>query len=364
LHLACPASQVPPALRIEGDTSAADLGSAVHEQVLGRIVGTAPDLAVTAARWRVDVGELAPLVGRAWRQWERVSQWFPEPAVEVYLWAELPGSEGLRLTGHADVLSRVGDQVRIYDLKTGWLEGEHRAQLQGYGWLALQLLPECTSAYTMVHRVREGSIDPQEYSRAELDAWPVGVRERLGETETYHAGAHCGHCPRALECDTKDLYLKVGLFRLRNDNLDRIPREPRQRGQILLDLLGICRSLQRESEDLMTLIRADVRAHGGRLGDLVLTRQPQKRIDFARGMDALEEMVGTEQLMEIVTLSNKAAEEGVKAAAPRGQKGRAVQELWRRLAEAGAVITTEVERLEVRPHGDGNGKQGGANGAC
>ena len=102
----CPASSVPPAVRIETAGVEARLGTAVHEGLAAHVAGRPWDAHRAALQHGVDVEELLALVFAGQDCWEKVRELFPDPKTEAYMeWAD-PQS-GLLLTGHADVMSVV-----------------------------------------------------------------------------------------------------------------------------------------------------------------------------------------------------------------------------------------------------------------
>ena len=139
LSLLCPASQLEPAVKIGGDPSAADLGTAAHWMLTGLVSGKRQfeDMHEAALVHRVPLEELQMLVGIGWRCWRQVAEHFPAPAVEVAMSNEGSGESPV-LTGHCDVLSVSDGIVRVADYKTGRINAKHDAQLRAYALLAMR----------------------------------------------------------------------------------------------------------------------------------------------------------------------------------------------------------------------------------
>ena len=338
----CAASLTPPALRIEGDREAADLGTATHAVLTDRIsgIGLTADLGTIAEIYEVDHAELSKLVAWGWQAWQQFAPYFPEPQVEREF------SHGW-LTGHVDVFARDAGQVRIADFKTGRLDPDAEAQVKAYAWLALQEYPECSSAYTAIIRVRDHLAYGKVYGREELEEWSDHLEQRLEEEqEVYRPGDHCRHCPRAHECPAlREVLGAAACSLLAVVDMEGVGQQEKAA------LYQEAKLLQKTVDQVLSLLKTDVATHGaipldnGR--ELAIVPQEQRKIDFSCGEEILRECLG-ERLGEALTVGKGKAEEIVRSNAGRGQKGKAVVEMMDRLSAAGAVTVHMVERLEVR----------------
>lgn len=346
-----------PGLQVEGaDREPANLGTGAHEFLAASINRGEPawDLVPDiAAGLQLDRDDLARQCGLAWARWKEVEPVFPGAQTEVPLKFE-DAEAGLTLTGTADILSPPSSlglpEVRIGDAKTGWLDGDHDDQLRGYGFLAAWRYDEAERVYVAVLRTRDGQGHGRYYTRAELWQWYAGLLERTRD-QVFRPGRHCGYCSRGPTCEAKTALLQQSLDMVRARHGDALPDDPTERADTLQKLLEAARLVDRAAKDAVAMVRAEVLAAGGQLGDLEIVRHNEREIVFPKALPVLLEAVGNDRLAEILRVSNGDAEKAVKAAAPtkpRGSKGKAVKELYSRLEEAGALRVDTVERLEVR----------------
>jgi hypothetical protein len=352
----CPAAAVPPALAIESADTAARVGSAVHDCLAWHLRGEDWHAAAAAAYYGVadQVEEVQALTLAGVACWELLAEQFPGPrAVEKELAAPL--GDGT-LTGRPDLLATGfrGD-VRIADWKTGRLDEDAEEQLRGYAYLALVHHPDAVTARACRVGVRARTADWYEWSRSELDAWFAGLVQRAGDQNTYRPGAHCRYCPRALECPARGVLVRETINALLVSDEAGEPQLGDGDGADLARALDACRLVEKICQDIREQARVRVALAGGVLptGDgreLVLTTQERREI--AVTPDSLDlvaaECASHPDYLKTLRFAKSAVEDAVRAAAPRGQKKTAVEQLLRRLDEAGALITQTVERLECR----------------
>jgi hypothetical protein len=347
----CPQSLVEPTLRVEGDDQAARLGTAVHAAVLGRIqTGETLRPSSMATIYGVrDVPELDRLMDLAWNAWLRVQDWFPEPETEVE-YHVVNMTDDVKLTGHIDVLSVLSPteetpgELRIADFKSGWADMDHTPQMLAYARLALAHNPTCTSVYTAVLRLRDGSIEGARYDLGEVLDWWDRTRQEIRENaDAYRLGDHCRWCPRVLECPAQALALQNAAY------MASSPYAPTS----LVDAYDACKRVQKAAEFFLPQIKAQVAALGGRVdcGDgreLVLIDQVQQEIDFGAGCDVLSTYLAPEALDPCLSIRKGALEAAVKLTAPPRGKGRLWKECLGDLERAGALRAHFVTRLECR----------------
>jgi hypothetical protein len=254
----------------------------------------------------------------------------------------------MRLTGHIDVLSIVGDEVRIADFKTGWVDANHDEQLRGYCWLALQNYPDAKTAYAVVIRVRDQLVDTVRYLRHELDVWWGRRRELLSADPAYYSpGPHCRHCHRAHECPGRTAIVQESLLRVLGDDseIDTVPSR-------ILDMMDRIALVQDECERFRDWVRVQVAAAGGTLSDgereIILKQTQQKQLIPRFCLSVLRTAISGDALFDCVTVSKTKVEDALRATAPRGQKGTVVKEVFARLEQAGAIKNKVIERMEVR----------------
>jgi hypothetical protein len=273
-----------------------------------------------------------------------VASLFPGANTEV----EMASVGVLSLTGHCDVLAIVDGEVRIADHKTGYLDSDASAQLRGYGWLALQRYTDLDQVYAVVLRVRYGERMAYRWTRSDLDYWLGNLLSHL-TVDDYRPGPHCRYCQRWHECPAGALYSR--------QCVERVMELARHDSSALsaddaVTAITLVRVVERAIEMVRDHVRTMVVRSGGRLensaGDaLVITSLLQREIMYAQGAAILDDVFG-DRLPEVIKVRKTDVERLVKESAPRGMKGAAVQGLMDRLAQAGAIKTNSVERLEVK----------------
>lgn len=355
----CPAAAVAPAVRVASADAEARLGTGTHECLAPAIKGESWDASAAAARHGVDREELAMLVASGLRCWQLLAEDFPDPKTEQYLVVK---DGELELTGHADILSvAVRGEVRVGDWFTGWDNHDKEQQLRGYCHLALLHHPDAVVARACQIGLRQQTADWFEWSRSELESWWEGLKARLVDgKKNYHAGRHCTYCPRALECPARRQLLRSsveGLLQVYGDGGSFLNTE-HDRASIYADMLDRMKLVDRACEAAREQIRTEVALAGGTLStgdgrELALVQQERREIDVQRGDVALLSTLGAEVFSQLLRINKTEVEEAVRKSAPRGQKGKAVQELNARLEADGAIQVKTVERLECRrivPH--------------
>lgn len=339
----CAASAVRPEVRIESPDEFARVGTAVHSVLAALVRGEySPSVTEAAARDRVADGEVGALAGSGWRCWQSLAEHFREPQVEQELCADI---EGIRLTGHTDLLSVECDEVRVLDWKTSRLDEDYTDQLRGYCLLGMIAHPETDTARACLVRVRQQEWDWYEWTRDELSAWWESLAQRLADTETYTPGRHCTYCPRAHECPARQALAASSHDLIVRDSLGL----PDNCGAIydgLRLMESVCQSVREQ-------LAVEVGIAGGRLAtgdgrELVLTIQNHREIDYRRGCEPLSKILPDDVLDGCFRVSKTAIEEAVRVSAPRGKKSAAIEDLYARLEEAGAITTRTVQRMECR----------------
>ncbi|MGH9806130.1 MAG: DUF2800 domain-containing protein, partial [Terriglobia bacterium] len=359
LYLSCAAAAHPEGPEVDSSDPSARMGTAVHS-VLGIAIANpseystgngVADLAGTfAAIHDADADEVRILCRQAWRCWEQLREHFPNPASETYGEALFPGA-GVRLTGHIDVFSLGDDEARILDWKTGFAgEGDHTGQLKGYGVLGLRKNPDIQTVRACLVRVREQTADWFAWTREELEEWGAGLAERLSAVKPrYSPGKHCGYCPRQLECVPRVVYMRNAVLAL-----DALPVNPETlTGTQCTELLDRARLVESICADVRDIIKARVAAAGGMMladdgRELVLIDQERKAIDPVAGWPVLRQHLAEDQIRGCATLAKGKVEGAISDSAPRGRKGKLVAEVLGELDQAGALVRTTIQRLEVR----------------
>lgn len=366
LAMTCPASNHPEAYKLNADSHAARLGTAVHEWLATRIASPAELSALGDEAFEqlvvkysldseesaagVSVNELRRLCLAAHRLWREVEHWFPSPAVEVSLEKDL---DGIELTGHVDCLSYVESTrtIHVNDHKTGFLDSDHGDQIRAYGLMALDRYPDADRVHTCLLRVRDFERDHETYTRAELLAWAERVRARLlVDADVYNPGRHCAFCPRRLTCAAFRDWMAWALSILIGSP---VILEDWGTSQEVAQVHAAKSSVDKLIKEATESLRSFVMAKGGRVdcGDgyeLVIRSQVSQEITFAESYPLLSKLVPTENLNDVFKVRKGALHSIVKAGAGRGEKGSAVVDLMAQLEQLGALNDITRERMERR----------------
>ncbi len=389
----CPAATVVPDLTIEGDDAPARLGSAVHEVMPIWIVNNFADetqAIIAAGKWGCDPNEVVRLSWQGWAAWQKLKQHFPAPECERSLeltttlscesclapevcWCGKPARQ-VRLTGHPDITSVTedGSAVYILDHKTGWRDGDHLAQMRGYGLLGLTAAPTAVKVFVGILRVREGTVEWLSFDRVSLFLWWSRVVESFAETDSYRAGPHCAYCPRAHECPARGQLLSNAVTTIGSTALTLHNDGPKMMARKLADVLDRVKLIEGACDLAKEQIKAEVARRGGRVdaGDgreLVLVPNRRRELDAAKAWQVLTEfpqekddaeafpVYALSDLLTIIGIGVGDLEKLIMADAPRGQKTKVLKKVMTRLAEAGAVIEKQLApKLEVKTHGNSN----------
>lgn len=330
-----------------GSLEMADLGSAGHEFLVARIHDN--ETSGIAEKWNVDPDELIPLGLLAFKLWKEVEHFFPNPHIERRVSARL--SDRVFLGGTADYLSVVGNELRILDLKTGWLEIPCKSQVMGYGRCALEeKFPEkIETVYAAVLRPRKRVVEGWRWTREEIFAWADSLARRVEEgSKNFNLGLHCARCPSFYVCPDGAKWVQ-GVIKQFEDG----------EGDFLSDLapdniIGVLeksRALEKIIDRAKDMVKVYVSQAGGSLRGsektLNITEQNRREIFFPQAKEVIESAIGATKMEEIISIGKTRLDDAVRENATRGQKGKVVKDLWDRLEEAGAVNSSTIQKLEV-----------------
>lgn len=352
----CPASQLGD-VHIDHPNPAAELGTACHEWIAGKIRGEAPDFKAIAARYSVDPAELGPLCGWAWHgAWPDLSDWFPNPETEVrWQWIDIESQVEISGTMDVSSLAKDGDgyEVRVADWKTGWLEADAEAQMRAYALLGLKRYTEAQSAYACVIHVRDRCYEAWRWSRGEIEAWWKDLLKRI-TNGGYSPGHWCAYCPRGHDCPAKTGMMSQAVSVLTSPRppWDEIEDE-QQKCEKIGAVLDRIRVVDAAIKSFRELIRVEVDVRGGRMdiGDgrqVVIAEANRTNIDPGKAIPILVRELGQITAHSVVKVEKTKMETEVKNKYPRGEKGKAIKALMEKLDGAGALSTTTFQRMEVR----------------
>lgn len=272
------------------------------------------------------------------RKWIDFRQWFPNPILED----EIAYGE---LTGHPDLYSIVGSQVRILDWKTGFLDISARSQLLAYAWILLHKHPEIESVYAVQIQARTGTHEGWQWTREEVLEWWESFEARRARGTYYPADDLCWRCKRFSECPAAHAQARTALRLLEDDEHLLINPTPDE----IIALDDRIRLIDKMVESAKDFRRSIVKASGGTLvasdGRGLRITETCKREILPAAYVLVDELTGG-KADECVSIPNGKFEAAVKASVPKGKGTGAVRAAWDRLEEDGMVVRTTQERLE------------------
>lgn len=346
----CPASAVPPAVKIDIANDAADMGTAVHDYLAASIVSGDPRIAYFGTD-NLDVEEYEKLCRIAWAAWGRLKTIFFGPLTEYGF--ERIVTCGVWLTGTADLVCLSEDEKTFFglDWKSGWRDGTHDEQMKGYARLAFGEEPNIEKVRWHVLNIRYGTVDVYEWTREEIDKWWSDLVERVrSEPDVYRPSPEaCGFCPRFAECPARSTILKnaISVVQAASDSCDMSLLTPEQ----LANVVERGRWIEKFAKLAIDLVRAEVIHAGGSIPlkdgrELRIKTQMQTQIDPRIALPLISERIG-DRLPEVVTISKGDLETEINVTAMRGQKGKAVEDFLDFLDRAGALSLKPIQKLEI-----------------
>ncbi len=349
---ACAAAGEAPATWVEPLNDGAQLGTAFHLAIATAIKGGEPDLGGIAAQNAIDVDDLRPLYLWGLKVWrEQLEPTYPNPIVEEQLRVEDP-DVGLVLTGHPDVMAFAEDaeELRVVDHKSGRGYYDAEPQMRGYALLGFCRYPAAKQARMQILRLRDRSIETFVWTRQEIMVdWWGGFAAHIARADRYRAGAHCGFCPRALECPANRQQLQSTIALLSEDREQPLADT--------LDPLALANTVKQAKvankrlEEFLRAAKARVIAAGGTLGPLSIKSTDKRTIIFPVAQPILVEQIGMEKLLPLLKIGKGDVEKAIKDSVGRGQKGKAVEYVWELIEGVKGFEVTTSHTLEVNSNG-------------
>ena len=358
LIFACPNSGDDP-LRIDQRNEASDAGSAVHEAMQSYVCGLEPDLDALALRWGCDRDEIGRLTWAGRQAWAELAPSFPDAETEVAVRAELAlSSDVVDLTGHVDLISRLGTRAHALDWKSGRLDHDYYAQVAGYA--ACLILGEGYEEVVItVVWLREGEAETYTFDRATIAAWLERFDAQL-HRHGYVLGSHCQFCPRGHSCEAviADARRASAVFGQEEFTPDRIAATvaalpPAAR----VELYRQAKRVEALASAARQAVRLNVIQSGGELdaGDgwvLKISEEGGRReVDTVKVWPLLEAHLNDDEVPTVIDVSASRFEDLVAKRAGRGKGAAAKRALQDEMKAADAVKQGTVLKLVERRKG-------------
>lgn len=356
LAFTCPGSVRLPVVRLSEDSEPARMGSAGHEAFRPLVeVGSIDwdSISTIAARYDVDVDELRMLANMAARLWPALKPEFDGAMTELELTTTI-GHAGRAvdvmayLSGHLDAGKSNGRSFRVLDWKTGYRDRDYSQQMRAYA--ALTMLDDSTvdSVEMVVCWVRDGEVERYTMDRPALNEWLTNLRNTVIEWDgVYHPGAHCQHCPRSHECAAANALVRRDTAALLD--AETAPDIDLMAPNDALQLYRRAKMLKAVAERVLDGVRYRAAEQGAIIGDdgrLVLESSSRREVEIAAAWQVLQAAGFVDEDFAAVTkMSITKIEDRVAKKAGRGKGAAAVRALNEALNAAGAITTTETQRL-------------------
>jgi hypothetical protein len=307
----------------------------------------------------VDADALVPLCHIAKKMWDQYAPGLKVLAVEDRLTYRIDDRN--LLVGHADLICEDLQEpgtVVIWDWKTGSTSREYRQQTRGYAILAQQYWATDRAIRVVTAWVRDAMVDVEDFDPVELAVWVGSVHEALEHPDRYGPSPEtCEFCPRAHECDARMARAQADAIVLSDLHNKLETLTPQQLACLKPRADMLKQVLAGYEEALKDAVRKAGSLPTGDGRELYMDRRVRKEIRLGeawgplyRAFGILTQDVGEllAAIMPALELHRPKLEYLVSAAAPRGQKGKAREQLMADLEAAGAVVENPFEVLSVR----------------
>lgn len=284
------------------------LGTAVHECLAEMVMGNRVDTVRAADSWGVNEKAVRVAFYSGKGAWANLSEFFPEPEVEVELKTALNGE--VVITGHTDVISKYNDPalgedgeetVNILDWKFDELNTRYWKQQIGYAFLGMKKY-DVKTARMILLSLMSGEFWIQtitiDEAKAELEAiW------KTAQDETFHPGEHCRWCQNRYDCAGRNQMIISTIHDVTGEKVSIC--DVIQAGE-LESLLGRIKIVKDTLKNLESNIKDEIRdMKRVRSGDKYwfMRKEPHRRdIDLTEGNSwyRLQELVGQNSLIDLV----------------------------------------------------------------
>jgi len=366
LYLECAAAAHPgPAeILINRNEDAGTVGTAVHEVLADWLVDPTDndDLDVYIQKYNLspanakDVKILAAVGRIFWHEWdiggdaEVIPERPGDPGFETII-------DGVKYSGHADILIKTADTIFVLDWKTTRLEYKnYQPQLTRYCWHVANKYPEIENFQYVVIFLRDKTCQIGEpMKRQELTDYHnnfVQVVENW-DGKTYNPGGNCHYCPRTLGCPAKIEFMQ-NMVRIFNE-LDP--------GEIIEDCsdaqcVGMYKKIEAvvsEMTEAKEVIKQRAMAmdnqtlSGDEGVDLRISETIRQAFNVTLARPVLLHFLeDEEEVDECCKLSKTLFLDKVSALAPRGQKKKMKELVLANLDEAKAITQTTQYRIGLK----------------
>lgn len=347
-------------LSINPINEAAETGTGAHKCFEGLVLNGAIDwegINDACDELGGDSEDVRFLCGKACKMWPKLREFFPSAMTEVAVDKDLPSLEiqGLKLTGHVDVISISGDVVRILDWKTGRKDANYSQQMKAYLTMVLLAFPQLSGGTATIAWVRDQEIQNYTMTQADAEAWLAELVERVVNWDgTYRPGTHCEYCPRNYDCPAANAIMRRDLAIMADVDVDALEHEgfaaiaamPPDAAIELNRRASLVKNLATRAHDAL---KSYVQANGdidGTDARLTLSVEPRRKVDPEKAWPVLEQMgFGDEDFASCIAMSITKLGSRVAEHAGKGQGAAAKRTLAEKLELAGAIEINEIVKL-------------------
>ena len=190
---------------------ASETGVCAHEvfrQIADEELDDLPDsFEQTCSSYSVSADDLRPMMHTVLRCWQSIRSEYPNSIGEQQMSAQIV--PGLTVTGRPDRYSLVKDGnttiIRVFDLKSGFLDTDAQNQIRTYWALVWSTVDGPVKFQADLCRPRLDAHDQMAWSEATMLKWLGRVRDEVYQWDSvYRPGSHCYRCPLALACEARD----------------------------------------------------------------------------------------------------------------------------------------------------------------
>jgi hypothetical protein len=350
--------------------AAATMGTAVHEY-WARFVRAGEDqrprMSDLVARHDIeDQAEFAKLCNFTLSQWASVGDPFDPVEIETRNTYDLGSGwgsgTGFILSGQCDARSiqPYNRIVYIFDLKTGWAWGNHRAQIMGYALLAFRAAQAkygdgvIAEVRACTLHARHWAVQWHTFTAKDLEDFERSLIATVRDT-TYQPGEQCEHCARRWHCTARQVMLQhaqatlLGADGTVND-IRQLPDFPTAYAQVKM--------IRDACSGWLSHVRDDVRERGPieMGGDKVLrlvesqrtTLMPSRALPHITTLDA-------PKIDAVLSVSMRALRDAVADGLPKEEAKAEWDAFLERMHREGAISSTPSAALRVtnRPKSEG-----------